>query len=223
MAANISKDDVIDFISNMTVLELSELVKEGKLQDLSDQSLVVRCINGDKSAWDKFIERFSQLILWAIKKKLNRANCHYNQQDVEDIFQDVFILLWEKGKLRQIKHRKAISSWLAMVTANCALNHFRNRATRPVGEKLAQEQMESCDYTAFGTTEQVRLHDILAETFNFLSVREQLILKLNYLYDKTHQEIGVILKMPANTVSSIIKRTKESLKRKLDKEGFKIF
>ena len=28
MAANISKDDVIDFISNMTVLELSELVKE---------------------------------------------------------------------------------------------------------------------------------------------------------------------------------------------------
>jgi large subunit ribosomal protein L7/L12 len=28
MAANISKEDVIDFISNMTVLELSELVKE---------------------------------------------------------------------------------------------------------------------------------------------------------------------------------------------------
>lgn len=28
MAANISKDDVIDFISNMTVLELSDLVKE---------------------------------------------------------------------------------------------------------------------------------------------------------------------------------------------------
>jgi large subunit ribosomal protein L7/L12 len=28
MAANISKDDVVDFISNMTVLELSELVKE---------------------------------------------------------------------------------------------------------------------------------------------------------------------------------------------------
>lgn len=28
MAANISKEDVIEFISNMTVLELSELVKE---------------------------------------------------------------------------------------------------------------------------------------------------------------------------------------------------
>jgi large subunit ribosomal protein L7/L12 len=28
MAANISKEDVIDFISNMTVLELSEFVKE---------------------------------------------------------------------------------------------------------------------------------------------------------------------------------------------------
>ena len=27
MAANISKDDVIEFISNMTVLELSEFVK----------------------------------------------------------------------------------------------------------------------------------------------------------------------------------------------------
>ena len=28
MAANISKEDVIEFISNMTVLELSEFVKE---------------------------------------------------------------------------------------------------------------------------------------------------------------------------------------------------
>ena len=28
MAANISKEDVIEFISNLTVLELSELVKE---------------------------------------------------------------------------------------------------------------------------------------------------------------------------------------------------
>lgn len=184
------------------------------MQDLNDQSLVLRCINGDRLAWNGFVERFSRLVLWAIREKLKYTNFHYAQQDVEDIFQNVFCLLWEKGKLQQIRNREKVSGWLAMVAANCALNYFRNKKEEVGREELLLEKAQSGDCT---------VADTFDEVCNLLSPRERIILKLNYLYDKTHQEIGQILKMPTNTVSSLIKRTKERLKEKLEKEGYKFF
>lgn len=181
------------------------------MTDLSGATLILRCINGEKRAWDKFVQQFSPLILWAIKKRLSRANYHYSQQDLEDIFQNVFVLLWEKAKLQQIKSRDNISTWLVMVAANCALNYFRNKKEQPIDPKLTLEIASSSNCHISETVK-------LEEVFNLLPPRERVILQLSYLYDKTHQEIGEILKMPANTVSSIIGRTKERLKKRLGQD-----
>jgi len=174
-------------------------------------------------AWAQFVERFSQLIFWAIRHRLKSANYRYNQQDIEDIFQDVFVLLWEKDKLRQIKNRENPSGWLAMVAANCTHNFFRNKREAWVRTEALPEDIASSDCATAGFINQEKLNSILEEAFNLLPARETIILKLCYLYDKTHQEIGEILKMPVNTVSSIIKRTRERLKEKLETEGVKDF
>ncbi|MBL7092122.1 MAG: sigma-70 family RNA polymerase sigma factor [Candidatus Omnitrophica bacterium] len=193
------------------------------MSDLSNSSLVARCINRDRLAWDKFVERFSPLVFWAIKDRLGQARYRGNREDIEDIFQNVFVLLWEKGKLKQVKDREKLSGWLAMVAANCVYNYFRNKRESLPGKELLPEKTASLDCPAAGTIEQERLHDIIKEGLNCLSAREVIILKLNYFYNKTHQEIGRILKMPANTVSSIIKRTKEKIKEELEKQGWENF
>ncbi len=193
------------------------------MQDLSDQSLVARCINGDRLAWDKFVERFSRLILWAIKEKLRHTNFHYAQQDVEDIFQNVFCLLWEKEKLQQIRNKEKISGWLAMVAANCAVNYFRNKREGLLRKELLPERVHSSDCSAGEIIDQQKLHSILEQIFSYLPTRERIIFKLNYLYDKTHQEIGKILKMPQSSISSIIKRTKQRLKEELNRQGWEDF
>ncbi len=193
------------------------------MQDLDDQSLVARCIYGDKVAWDKFVERFSQLILWAIKERLRRANFRHTQQDIEDIFQNVFILLWEKEKLQQIRNRENVSGWLVMVAANCAVNYCRNKREGTFRKEFSLEKVHSSDCSAGEVIDQQKLHSILERIFSCLPVRERIILKLNYFYDKTHLDIGKILKMPANTVSSIIKRTKEKLGAELKRQGWENF
>ena len=193
------------------------------MQDLNDQSLVLRCINGDKIAWNGFVERFSRLVLWAIKGRLRHTNFHYAQQDVEDIFQNVFCLLWEKEKLQQIRNKENISAWLAMVAANCAVNYFRNKREGLFRKELSPEKIHSSDCSANEIIDQKKLHSLLEQTLSCLSARERIILKLNYLYDKTHQEIGKILKMPANTISSIIKRAKQRMKEELNRQGWEDF
>lgn len=189
---------------------------------MNTSALVGRCINGEKAAWDRFVERFSAIIFWAIKRRLQEIGYHYGQNDLEDIFQNVFVLLWEKGKLRQVRNREQICTWLRMVAANCALNYFRGAraATNSAKETLTEKDIESsgADYNPNRALLQEKLYDKLAESLQLLSVRERIILKLNYLHGKTHQEIGTILKVPANTVSSIMQRTKEKLKEKLQLE-----
>lgn len=183
--------------------------------DLTDASLVARCINRDRWAWHKFVERFSNLVFWAIKNKLKQSRYFYNQQDIEDIFQNVFISLWEKEKLRQVINRKDISAWLVILAVNCTYNYFRNKREVLFDKEVTPEDKNAAPSKMDVTVKQGTLSILLEETITSLPAREQIILKLNYLYDKTHLQISQILKIPANTVSSVIKRTKETLQKKL--------
>ncbi|MBN2096871.1 MAG: sigma-70 family RNA polymerase sigma factor [Candidatus Omnitrophica bacterium] len=186
------------------------------MQKLNNRALLRRCIKSDKAAWDEFVQRFSKLVYWAIRKKLSQIPYHYSQPDIEDIFQNIFVLLWEKGKLRQIKNRDNISAWIVMVAANCVRNYFRNKRDEFV-------DIGSFDCSSGEKLEQKQLNDILGEALSHLSARERIVLKLNYLHQKTHQEIAAILKMPTNTVSSLVKRAKEKLRQKLAAVGWQNF
>lgn len=183
------------------------------------QLLVGRCIDRDKNAWDDFVERFSGIVFWAIREKAKGITSHYSQQDVEDIFQNVFTLLWEKERLKQIKNREKITSWIVIVAATCTMNYFRGRrkeglrVTIPADEGYAQIDNRK-------TTEQERLYGVLEELINFLPCRERVILRLSYLHGRTHQEIANLLVIPQNTVSSLIKRSKEKLRKELQTRGY---
>lgn len=188
-------------------------------EKLANQSLIRRCTNGNKGAWDQFVERYAGLVFWAIKDVLERRGCLHNHQDIQDIFQNVFILLWEKGKLKQIRKRASISKWLAMVAANCAVNYFRNKRELLLRDDSEFEKIEVCNCNVNKDLNQEHIYITLEEAFHALSVREKIILKLNYLYRKTHQQIGQILAMPENTVSSTISRIKHRLREQLEKES----
>lgn len=180
-----------------------------------------RCLAKDGRAWTQFVDRFAGLIFWSIKTRLRQYNQDYTQQDLEDIFQNTFTLLWEKDKLGQVRNRQDICGWLVMVAANCALNYFRNKRERLLEpESWPALAAASSDYSPTAILNQEKIDCLLEQVFSLLSPQEEIIFKLAYLFGKTHQEIGKILKMPQSSVSSIISRTKEKLKEKLSKQGW---
>jgi RNA polymerase sigma-70 factor (ECF subfamily) len=188
------------------------------MQELDIQTLVESCIKGKRTAWNRFVEQFSAVVFWAIKERLKRTNYHYSQQDVEDIFQNVFTLLWEKKKLAQIRYRRNIKNWLIMVAANCTINYFRSKRNTCSELEFLSPAPYSVDCNISYTVDQERLNRTLECILHELPKRELIIIKLSYLHNKTHQEISQLLRIPQNTISSIIKRTKEKLKEKLQKE-----
>jgi len=94
----------------------------------------------------------------------------------------------------------------------------KNRTTPPLLSSVLREDiLDSKDpYDALVDNE---LAAFINEFIKRLPQRERMILTLNFFYGKKHREITQMLKIPANTVSTIIKRTKDLLRKELNKKG----
>ena len=199
------------------------------------EELIEGCIKRDKRAWDIFVERYSKVVFWAIRDRLRRFGYNFEDADVEDIHQDVFISLWSDNKLTQIKDVSRIAGWLAMVAGNAAIDYFKKmkRQSPPNSSSLYEEIYKSGDSgdktledllpsRDAGPGQRAHLNDmfeLVASAIGSLKPKEKMIVKLNLLHGMKHRDIADALKMPVNTVSTMIARAKEDLKGKLRRKG----
>jgi len=73
-----------------------------------DGELLKACRQGDQSAWDKLVDRYQRLIA-TIPRRAGLP-----EEDVADIFQEVFLTLIEK--LDEIKESEKLRAWIITTT-----------------------------------------------------------------------------------------------------------
>ncbi|MDD5431884.1 MAG: sigma-70 family RNA polymerase sigma factor [Candidatus Omnitrophica bacterium] len=98
---------------------------------MTDLEFVSRCVKGEKEAWNEFVDKYSNLIyryIYSILKS-NGANLS-NHDQVEDIFQDIFVLLskdnFSKFKSFSAKNNCTLASWLRQVVINHTIDCLRS-------------------------------------------------------------------------------------------------
>ena len=86
------------------------------------------CIDGDKQAWDAFVEAYSGVIFRAVDRTASRGGVGRDQLD--DHVQDVFVRLL-KDDCRLLRTydpaRAAMSTWLTLVSRSMVLDRLRRR------------------------------------------------------------------------------------------------
>ena len=97
---------------------------------MSTEEMVRRCIKKDECAWNEFVRRYQDIVHKAVYYKLYKTSPRAHRNDVDDIVQEVFLVLWESNKLSTIKDISHISGWLAVVTNNLAASYRRSRYDR---------------------------------------------------------------------------------------------
>jgi len=188
---------------------------------MNELDLINRCLKKEKKAWDVFVQKYSRVIYWAIRKRLSISGFKFVQDDANNIFQEVFLTILEGDKLRQVKDTKTIPGWLAMIASNKAID-FMRRAIRQENRLVSEEPVLKDD----NFKQELQRRDLLEainSSINALSARARLIISFNLLQGRTHQEIAAMMSMPAKTVSTVIARTKEKLKQDLERKGIKDF
>ncbi len=180
-------------------------------------SLIERCIKREEKAWSEFIDKFSGLVYYSARERLRKSGFRFNEQDVQDIVQNVFVDIWEKSRLAEIRERHKIKAWLSIIGQTRALNFMRKKKERLLGEdELFKVENITADK---GEERRAELAEELENAMESFPPREKIILKLNIAYGKTHKEIAEFTSLPINTISSIIARRKELLRKLLSGES----
>lgn len=190
---------------------------------LSNKKLIYSCIDKDGLAWYEFVRRFKRLVYYAIEERLGRWGYNFTPLDAEDIQQDVFISIWEKGLLNSLRNPEKVIPWLAILSANKAVDYFRKKSQPPPravslfeGDKIS----ELADMRNPGPLDEAIFKDSLKNITGIIkrfSSKEKNILRLNILYRKSYAEIAKLFKIPIGSVSSIMKRAKAKIKKELKK------
>ena len=179
--------------------------------------LIKQCLKKDKQAWSVFIDRYSRLVYWAIRKKAATGKFNCQDSDVDDIFQEVFLAVFSGDKLAQLKDSTRIPGWLAMLAANKTFDYFRRKVSR-----MEDLVVDLGVFRKLNFKEEISNRDVVnitQEIINNLSAKERVVVFLSIMQERTHNEIAQITGLSINTVSTIMVRAKEKLRKQLDEKG----
>ena len=195
----------------------------GRFED--DANLIRSCIERDPSAWDFFVKKYSGHILASIGYRMRKYGMNLKAEDIKEIRQNTLSLLWEGGKLAEIRNPASLKYWLAIISGNTAVQYMRaqKRLDRlaPVSLSETIGGMEMSDIIPSGALtpaqelDRSEMSKRMNDAIESLPAKEKLALKLNLLHGKKYGEISGIMAMPTATVSSHIKRAKVELRKKL--------
>ncbi|MCX5668061.1 MAG: sigma-70 family RNA polymerase sigma factor [Candidatus Omnitrophica bacterium] len=195
------------------------------MDEKNDPYLIEACIKKDLAAWSILVKKYSGLIYTSIENRLKKYGLDASIHDIEDIRQNIFSDIWKNGKLSHITNRDDISYWIAILSGNAAVEHFRSsqarqsRNTIPLSHKIDEKELNEIfpsdipgpndELARAETQERIEL------AIESLPASEKLMIKLYLIHNKKYHEIAEFLSVPKGTVSSYIKRAKEKLKEAL--------
>ena len=179
-----------------------------KLVDFSVEKMIV------KEAAAKNPAAFSQLI-FLYKKRIVAVGRRffYNQNDIDDFLQEVFIKIYEN--LDKFQGNSRFSTWITRIAYNTAIN-FKIRTKK--SENLCEETQSNL-VSNYETPEETQLKKLTKEAINNavkqLPENYKKCIELYFYNNMTYEEIAETTDIPLNTVKTYIFRAKKELYQKL--------
>lgn len=188
----------------------------------SDAWIFEGCLRGDKRCWDAFVDRFSKFVYWSLWKALATSGAPDKEEICREAFQELFRRLLEPSRMEKLAAASNPRKYLQVTAANLVLERFRRQGAAARFEVSAEEEAASAASQGASPHEdaaETERRALLAEVLDSLKPRERQCLEMHYLDGNTHAQIASLLGMPQDTVSTLIRRTREKLKERLRNKG----
>jgi RNA polymerase sigma-70 factor, ECF subfamily len=177
------------------------------MTDETEAALVVRCRNGDRSAFDTLLTRYERQIYSAAYRIL------HHREDAIDVTQTAFLRAYEHFDRYDVGQR--FDSWLYRIAVNEALDLVRGRrhvevlADDPADEQQGPEEVAARD-------ENDRL---MQGALMQLKLEYRIVIVLKHLQGCAYEEIADILECPVKTVKSRLFTARQALRDVLVAKG----
>lgn len=169
---------------------------------LTDEELIIRVRTSDKELYSKIVERYE-------KKLLRYADLLIKNKDkAEDIVQQSFIKAYVN--LNGFNTNKKFSSWIYRIVHNEAMNIIKKY------KKETPLKLDADFKSAENVEEEYLRKELINSANNCLNEMPVIYrepLALQYLEERSYDEISDILHLPIGTVAVRIKRAKALMKK----------
>lgn len=181
-----------------------------QLSQLTDEQLVEKIREDNPEFYSEIIKRYQTKLSHYLRKFINHPD------ELEDVLQVVFIKVYKN--LYGFNINKKFSSWIYRITHNEAINHLKKYKKRKVPlddveYKIIDEKIDLQD-SADKNLLKKRMEELLFKIKS--KYREPLI--LFFFEQKSYEEISDILRIPKNTVGTLILKGKSLLRENLKEE-----
>lgn len=178
--------------------------------------LIEKCASNDALAWAEFVNRFSPIIGFAIKKALMKYSSAsaVSEEDIKDIRQNMLAHLWSGNKLSEVRNRDNINYWLAISARNAAINYLKARRKEILmrDESFFEKIPAAIVEREIGAASPEELAKKIEKIYFSLSPREKIIFKLYFEKELSMKDISKIMRLATGTVSSAISRMRQKIK-----------
>ncbi|MFZ2390718.1 MAG: RNA polymerase sigma factor [Minisyncoccales bacterium] len=183
------------------------------MDQLTDEQIVSTILNGDKDLYREIIRRYEKKLSHYLLKFLS------DRDDMEDILQVVFIKVYKN--LYGFDVDKKFSSWIYRIAHNEAVNYLKKK-------KIGRISLDDVEYKLIdekadirGEADKMFLKEDVEKVLNEMETKYKEPMVLFYFESMSYDEISDILRIPKNTVGTLIMRGKKSIKDKLEEINIK--
>lgn len=201
---------------------------------MDQEELIRRCRAGERAAWEEFVDRFYGLAKKAVTIRFFRCGVRPTDGMVEEVVQDFFLKLLRTDSLKGIKSEAMLRRWVIVGAGRRAIDHLRTqRVGKVIGfddigaDESTQDLLVSEKHLERETPrDEASYHEVKAlitRFFETLPPKARLIMELACHHEKTHDEIAGLTGISINTVSTVLRRTRERLRRYVKRQGIENF
>ncbi len=199
-------------------------LEASRVQDLSDEELMVRYARGEETAFEVLLGRYRRPLFGFLARYLGRTD------KAEDVFQEVFLEVIRARKQFRGEHRFA--SWLYRIARNRAVDRMRRNGFREMeslddpldagdgeGETRAG-RIAGSNPDPEAVVRGVQMKRVLDRALASLSAEQREVLWLKERSGLSLADVAKLLGVSENTVKSRLRYALDKIRSQLMEQGF---
>ncbi|MGN7439200.1 MAG: sigma-70 family RNA polymerase sigma factor [Alcanivorax sp.] len=182
-----------------------------KLDELSDEELMIRIQSSDHEAFSLLVMRHTKMFYAAAYRM------YPYQDEAEDIVQEAFLKLWRKPDMWKTGKGAKFTTWFYRVVTNLAIDYARKKKDSKGSDVLDRITDNTPDQqdTMEGDEQQKLLEDAIQE----LPERQKMALNLCFYEELSNKEAAEIMDIGVKALESLLMRAKSGLRDILTRQG----